>query len=125
MSVSGSKAEALCEERASDMAFSNHASIEIDSSATPRFANWRDVGSTWANSLSLGEGLMDGNASLSRTLMMLALQPENSNPTSMEVELNQRLPSLAETLAVAASDTLLTGLQGAPFVEFWVSNPQH
>ena len=68
---------------------------------------------------------MDGNASLSRTLMMLALQPENSNPTSMEVELNQRLPSLAETLAVAASDTLLTGLQGAPFVEFWVSNPQH
>jgi hypothetical protein len=64
---------------------------------------------------------MDGNNSLSRTLMMLALQPENSNPMSMEVELNQRLPSLAETLAIGASDTLLTGLQSAPFVEFWVS----
>ncbi|RII17494.1 hypothetical protein CUC08_Gglean002334 [Alternaria sp. MG1] len=121
VSVSGSKAEALCEERASDMTFSNHASIEFVSSTTQRLANWRDVGSDWANSLSLGDGLMDGNNSLSRTLMMLALQPENSNPMSMEVELNQRLPSLAETLAIGASDTLLTGLQSAPFVEFWVS----
>jgi hypothetical protein len=121
VSVSGSKAEALCEERASDMTFSNHASIEFVSSTTQRLANWRDVGSDWANSLSLGDGLMNGNNSLSRTLMMLALQPEDSNPMSMEVELNQRLPSLAETLAIGASDTLLTGLQSAPFVEFWVS----
>jgi hypothetical protein len=125
VSVSGTKAEALCEERASDMAFSNYAAVEMELSETPRFANWHDVGATWANGLSLGDGLMDRNTSLSRTLMILALQPENSNAMNVEVELNQWLPSLAETLAVAASDTLLTGLQGAPFVEFWVSNPQH
>jgi hypothetical protein len=107
------------------MAFSNYAAVEMELSETPRFANWHDVGATWANGLSLGDGLMDRNTSLSRTLMILALQPENSNAMNVEVELNQWLPSLAETLAVAASDTLLTGLQGAPFVEFWVSNPQH
>ncbi|KAG9189856.1 hypothetical protein G6011_06724 [Alternaria panax] len=118
VSISGTKAEALCEDRASDMEYTKHIAEELFSGA-PGLANWRDVGFDWANSLSLGMGMMDGNFSQSRTLMMLLLQPGNPDLASFQVELNRQLPSLAETLAITASDTLLASLQGAPFVEYW------
>jgi hypothetical protein len=122
VSVSGTKAEALCDERASEMAYFR---TKTNATTIRGVQNWRDVGTDWANSVSLGVGIMDGNASHARTLMMLPLQPENSSPESFEVGLSPLLPSLAETLAVMASDTLLSSLQGAPFVEEWVSVPVH
>jgi hypothetical protein len=120
VAVSGSKVESLCEERARDMAYfkTNPKSRTIQGVST-----WRDVGAEWANSLSLGMGQMDANVSQSRILMMLSLQPENLDPEDFKVELSQSLPSLAETLAVTASDTLLSSSRDAPFVKEWVSLP--
>jgi hypothetical protein len=120
VTVSGSKVESLCEERAQDMAYYK---THPNSRTIRGVPNWRDVGAEWAYSLSLGTGVMDAYASQSRILMMLSLQPENLDPEAFKVELSQSLPSLAETLAVTASDTLLSSLQVAPFVEEWVSLP--
>ena len=74
--------------------------------------DWPWVASDWANSVSLGDGINDGNASNARLLTELALQSEALNPG---------LPSPAEALAVMAGSTLLSSSLFAPFVEFYVS----
>lgn len=122
VSSSDTTAEALCEDRASNMAYSQNAENDPDATRTQVLENWRDMGTTWANTISLGTGLMDSNDSLQRTLMSLALDPEESNPSSIQVKLDPLLPSLAETLAITASDTILMSLQDGPFVNEWVSD---
>ena len=121
--VSGSEstAEALCEDRASNMAYFQNAEDATYATQTLVLANWRDIGNDWANSINLGMGLTDGNASSQRTLMSLALAPEESNSSSIQVKLNPLLPSSAETLAITASDTILMSLQDSPLVNYWVS----
>lgn len=132
VAVSGSKVEALCGERADGAAYIDAVpDVPWNPTSVPKtrvsIATWRDIGSDWARALNLDTGMRTGggNDSLSRMLMLLLLQPEDSNPASFEVKLNPALPSLAETLAIAASDTLLNSLQGAPFVEYWVSDPRY
>ena len=112
--VSGTLAKALCDDRASNMAYS-----ETNANATTirGVKSWGDVGARWANSLSLGTG----TTYLQQVLMTLALEPKNPNPGSFQVSLNPRLPSLAETLAVMAADTILGSLYNSPFVDHWVS----
>jgi hypothetical protein len=113
VAVSGNKVEAICEDKAGDMAY-----IRTDPNAETiqGVPNWRDVGYDWARSLSLNAETIDSSNRLSRLLM--ALQSTSKIPDAM---LSPMLPSLAETLAVSASYTLLTSWQEAPFVNEWVS----
>jgi hypothetical protein len=111
---SGATMEALCEDPNDKMAFVE-TGTEV-SSNTKGVANWRDIGTDWANSLSLGTGLMDANASTSRLLTQLILKPTNPE----KIELSKALPSLAEALAVLSGCTLLLSMVDTPFVTFWV-----
>jgi hypothetical protein len=84
--------------------------------------NWRDVGTDWSNSLSLGTGISDGQASNSRLLMQLQLVPaggKDADPKDLDVRLNEALPSMAEALAVMSGCTLLKSFLDAPFVQFF------
>jgi hypothetical protein len=84
--------------------------------------NWRDVGTDWSNSLSLGTGISDGAASNSRLLMQLQLIPaggKDADPNDLDVKLNEALPSMAEALAVMSGCTLLKSFLDAPFVTFF------
>jgi hypothetical protein len=115
---SGGTMEALCEERDRSIQY-----IESMPNATvvTNVANWRDIGFDWSNSLSLNTGLVDANASNSRLLSQLMLQPRNADPQNLDVDLSKVLPSMGEALAVMASCTLLKSMVDAPFVTFWVS----
>jgi hypothetical protein len=127
---SGGRMEALCgDPNASDedpdakpvgkMAYINsmtNATVERG------IANWRDVGTDWSNSLSLGTGLSDGEASNSRLLMQLQLVPAgglDADPNNLDVKLNDLLPSMSEAIAVLSGCTLLKSFIDAPFVPFW------
>lgn len=124
---SGGKMKALCGDL-TDNTIGDMAYVRSISNATVRrgLANWRDVGSDWANSLSLGTGLSDGEASNSRLLMQLQLVPEGglkADPDNLNVRLNPLLPSMSEALAVLSGCTLLKSFIDAPFVPFWVREP--
>jgi hypothetical protein len=111
---SGATMEALCEDPNDKLAFVETG--DEPSVNTKGVANWRDIGTDWANSLSLGTGLMDANASTSRLLTQLIIKPTNPE----KVELSPALPSLAEALAVLSGCTLLLSMVDTPFVTFWV-----
>lgn len=113
-SVAGSKVEVLCGDRAGDMAY-----IKTNASASTitGHPNWRDLGTDWSSSLSLHTGISDGYASNNRLLMQLLLNSGDKG----SVDLNPKLPSLAEALASLASDTLVLATKDAPFVEYFVS----
>jgi hypothetical protein len=83
--------------------------------------DWRDIGVDWSNSMSLNTGIMDANASNSRLLTQLALEPKQDG--SGLYDLNPALPSPAEAIAVMSGCTLLMSAQDSPFVQFWVSRP--
>ncbi|KAI9669243.1 MAG: hypothetical protein M1829_005120 [Trizodia sp. TS-e1964] len=74
------------------------------------YKDYRDVASTWGNSLSMNTGVTDGNASNSRLLTEFI-------PT--DIFLNPSLPSTAETLAVLSSSALLLAAQDSPFIHEW------
>lgn len=118
---SGGKMQALCgnpaEGTVGDMAYVKSLT---NATLVRGLANWRDVGTDWANSLSLGTGISDGEASNSRLLMQLQLVP-TGDPDNLEVKLNPLLPSMAEAIAVLSGCTLLKSFIDAPFVPFWVS----
>ncbi|EMD88802.1 hypothetical protein COCC4DRAFT_136959 [Bipolaris maydis ATCC 48331] len=114
---SGGSMEVLCEDPKDRMAFRETG--ETPSKNTFGVANWRDVGTDWANSLSLGTGLMDANASTSRLLTQFILKPDNADPDNLKVELSRALPSMAEALAVLSSCTLLLSMVDTPFVTTW------
>lgn len=121
---SGGKMEALCGSP-DDNTVGKMAYIRSSPNApTIRgYSNWRDVGTDWSNSLSLGTGISDGAASNSRLLMQLQLVPAGGKegaPGDVEVKLNPLLPSMAEALAVLSGCTLLKSFLDAPFVHFWV-----
>ncbi|KAF2866210.1 hypothetical protein BDV95DRAFT_215611 [Massariosphaeria phaeospora] len=111
---SGGALEANCYEDSKDpyiKSLSNATKIQ-------KVADWRDIGLDWSNSMSLNTGIMDGNASNSRLLTQLVLQPTETG----EFKLNPALPSPAEALAVLSGCTLLMSSLDSPYVEFWVSS---
>lgn len=114
ISVAGSKVEVLCGDRAGEMAY---VKTNMSASTVQGHPNWRDLGTDWSSSLSLHTGISDGYASNNRLLMELLLTPGDNGL----VNLNPKLPSLAETLASLASDTLVLATKDAPFVEYFVS----
>ena len=115
---SGGTMEALCEDRADNMAY-----IKSDPTAeyVENVVNWRDIGFDWSNSLSLNTGLVDADASNSRLLTQLILNPSNPDPKNLQVDLSPALPSVGEALAVMSGCTLLKSMLDAPFVMSWVS----
>ncbi|KAF1831557.1 hypothetical protein BDW02DRAFT_600681 [Decorospora gaudefroyi] len=113
---SGATMEALCGDPDDKMAY---IKSEPEAQLTQPVANWRDIGFDWANSLSLGVGLMDANASTSRLLTQLILKPTNADPDNFQVDLSPALPSLGEALAVLSGCTLLLSMLDTPFVMFW------
>jgi len=113
----GGTMEALCEDRAGDMAYTKS---QPDARRKKSIANWRDIGSDWSNSLSLNTGLVDGDASNSRLLTQLILTPSHTDPENLQVDLNNALPSVGEALAVMSGCTLLKSMLDAPFVMSWV-----
>lgn len=115
---SGGTLEALCEDRADDMAY---IKSQPDAEYVKGIANWRDIGFDWSNSLSLNTGIVDANASNSRLLTQLILNPSNPDSDEIQVDLNPALPSVGEALAVMSGCTLLQSTLDAPFVTFWVS----
>ncbi|KAI4625842.1 hypothetical protein J4E80_002975 [Alternaria sp. BMP 0032] len=114
---SGATMEALCEDPDDKKAFVETGDeVSVN---TKGVANWRDIGTDWSNSLSLGTGLMDANASTSRLLTQLVLKPTNPDPENLQVDLSNAIPSLGEALAVLAGCTLLLSMVDTPFVTFW------
>lgn len=75
---------------------------------------WKDVGVELSQTLPLGIGLTDSNASLARMLTQM-IPPWNPN----KLELPTNLPLIGESLAVMAANTLLASSQSAPFVDYW------
>lgn len=113
---SGGTIEALCEERAGKLAYKQS---DPKAPLMRDLPNWRDIGFDWSNSIQLNTGISDANASNTRLLTQLILQPQALEP--MTVSLNKALPSLSEALAVLSGCTLLKSMIDAPFVMFWVS----
>lgn len=90
---SGGTMEALCEDKASHLAYKNSNASEPDSVSVK---DWRDIGFDWSNSMSLNAGINDAASSNARLLTQLML---NKNDRE-EYDLNPSLPSPAEALAV-------------------------
>ena len=78
--------------------------------------DWRDVGSEWALSLSLNDGISNANSSTARLLSQLVLTTLNWQGVMM---LNPLLPSISEALAVMVGDTLLLSTTGATYYHYW------
>lgn len=106
-SSSGGSLSSRCEDENDQLSY--HRS---DSSATNGVLNgdWINVAIDWAQSISLGSGITDDNASNPRLLSQLI-------PTS--AELNPSLPTIAEALAVLACSTLIMSTKDAPFIHYW------
>jgi hypothetical protein len=113
----GGTMEALCEEKADDMTFQKHHPEAQWKTSIP---NWKDIGFDWSNSLSLQTGLVDGDASNSRLLTQLMLNPTNTDADNFQVDLSDTLPSMGEALAVMSGCTLLKSMMDAPFIMSWV-----
>lgn len=102
----GGTMEALCEDKAGDLAYSK---LNPDAQLIPKVINWKDIGFDWSNSLSLQTGIVDGDASNSRLLTQLMLNPDDPGPGNFKVDLSSGLPSMGEALAVMSGCTLLKG----------------
>ncbi|KAL4902046.1 hypothetical protein BDW74DRAFT_158964 [Aspergillus multicolor] len=72
--------------------------------------DWMYIASEWAFTLSLNAGITDGKAANARLLMQFAPKTR---------ELDPKLPTISEALAVLAGNTLLMSSMNAPYVPFW------
>ncbi|KAJ5160407.1 uncharacterized protein N7482_007411, partial [Penicillium canariense] len=77
-------------------------------------ADWKNVATGWANSLSLGSGITNAQASNERLLMQMM---PAYNPDLKSYSLDPSLPSVGEALAVMSGSTLILSSQNAPFVQ--------
>ncbi|RAK94906.1 uncharacterized protein BO80DRAFT_420118 [Aspergillus ibericus CBS 121593] len=82
--------------------------------------NYKSVAWEWADSATLGSGIMGDDASIERLLMEM-IPP--FDPTTNTSTLDPTLPSLSEALVVLAGTTLLLGSQDSPFVPYWNYTP--
>lgn len=106
-SVSGGAMEAHCEDKDDDMRYLLHADADdaIDGNVTLS-ADWPNIGSEWARSVSFNDGMRNGNSANARTLTQFIV----TTP-----EISTGLPSFAEAIAVQAGNTLIQSIKGAPF----------
>jgi hypothetical protein len=97
-----------CEDPSDTIAYIRGNSSRVETTSL----DWFNVATTAFGSLSLNNGVLDGDASNARLLTELMLQDQGLNPA---------LPSPAEALSVLVASTLIMGALDSPFVEFWVS----
>jgi hypothetical protein len=102
----GGTMSSRCEDPSDELAFERGNS----SRATTVSLDWFFVALDSFNSLSLNNGVTDGDAANARILTELVLQ---------QGELNPALPSPAEAISVMMGCTLLMSAEDSPFVEFW------
>ncbi|KAH7090439.1 hypothetical protein FB567DRAFT_291625 [Paraphoma chrysanthemicola] len=112
----GGSMEALCEDKADELSYDKH---HPGASWVRSVPNWKDIGFDWSNALSLQTGIVDADASNSRLLTQLMLNPSNPDPNNLEVDLNPDLPSMGEAIAVMSGCTMLKSMMDAPFVMKW------
>lgn len=121
VSSSGATLEALCNQPGDSMQYIKSVTNATSGNATISH-DWIQGIQFMGTSVSLDTGITDGNASITRLITQLML-----NNGSGVVELNPKLPSPAEALAVLAGSTLLMGTQDAPFTEYfnWTGYPSN
>lgn len=110
-SMAGGSMMSRCEGPANRLAYQNSVQNATDGVIDP---NWAAVGTNWGQSLSLGDGISDGNSSNARLLTQLI-------PTTYS--LNTSLPSIAEALAVLSGCTLILSALDAPLMHYWSYSP--
>jgi hypothetical protein len=108
---SGAFLNSKCEDPTNNLQYSHRQTGFIDGVWQ---ADWKNIASEWANALSLGSGISDGQASNARLLMQM--MPKYANGV---YELDPKMPSVAEGLAVMAGSTLILSSQDAAFYPFW------
>lgn len=82
--------------------------------------NWKMIGMEWVSSVSLGQGISDGKASIARFLTQSV--PRYANTSAIN-SIDPNFPTIAEGLAVLAGYTLLMASDVAPFIHFWSYSP--
>lgn len=109
-SSGGQSLEAVCDDE--NGKHSDDAAIQPlrSNGDTAALVSWRDLGFNLLNSLSLNNGVFDGDASTARILTQLQLT---------EPKLNKTLPSPAEALLSMTTCTVLDLTQNFPFQPFW------
>lgn len=77
-------------------------------------SDWKNIASEWMNSISLSQGIADGNASIARILSQMI--PPDNNGT---MNLLNNMPSIGEALSVLAACTLLLASSMSQFIHYW------
>ncbi|KAJ5151968.1 hypothetical protein N7492_010263 [Penicillium capsulatum] len=110
---SGAFLSSNCENKSSPLQFSKRQPDFIEGLWS---SDWKDVATEWINSLSLGAGIADAQASNARLLMQLMPAYDASTKT---YSLDPNVPSIGEALAVMAGSTLILSTRSSPFVQGW------
>ncbi|OOF93561.1 hypothetical protein ASPCADRAFT_209503 [Aspergillus carbonarius ITEM 5010] len=110
---SGGQLTTHCEDPADPLQYNR---LHPNTSESDYDINWKSVAWEWADSVTLGSGIMGDDASIERLLMEMIPSFDPSTNTST---LDPTLPSLSEALVVLAGTTLLLGSQDSPYVPYW------
>ena len=109
--LSGATLQTFCEDPQDKIRYDK----SVPDSPISRNFDWKNVGWDWMISLSLNMGTTNGNSSTARMLANL-IPTDNGTGT---VQLSPSMPSIAETLAVMAGNTLLLSTIDAGFYHYW------
>jgi hypothetical protein len=104
--LSGANLQSFCDDPSDKLRYDK----SISNRPISRNFDWKSVGWDWMLSLSLNTGISNANSSTSR--MLASLIPGTA-------KLDPLLPSIAETLAVMAGNTLLLSTIDANFYHYW------
>ncbi|KAI1459186.1 hypothetical protein F4805DRAFT_88741 [Annulohypoxylon moriforme] len=109
--ISGSYMRAHCEDPNDTNSYeAGSGNNDFDVLAPPASIDWRNLADQWRLSMDLNGGVQNNNASNARIMTHLVLESP---------ELNPRLPSIAEALAVLASSTLVAGTLSSTYRAVW------
>ncbi|KAF2970311.1 hypothetical protein GQX73_g3327 [Xylaria multiplex] len=114
--TSGGYMKAHCEDPNDINAYERVAPQEMNFTPPPT-GDWKNTVDYWQLSINLNGGITENNASNARVLTQFILD---------KPELNPRLPSIAEALAVLATSTLVVSSLQTTFYPVWLyDNPEH
>lgn len=111
--TSGARLISNCEDPTNKLQYDRRYSGVIEGLWSPE---WKNIATEWANSLSLGTGITNSQASNTRLLMQMM---PDYDPDTNTYSVNPALPTVGEALAVMAGSTLILGSKYAPFVPYW------
>jgi hypothetical protein len=105
---SGASMKAHCEDPDDPDSYRN--SYPADTEWSIPVMDWKWIADAWRTSMDLNGGTYNNNASNARILTQLSLS---------EPEFSDKLPSMAEALAVFASSTAVLSAIDSPFQHYW------